>query len=214
MIHVVCVDISQMSQADYERLYTSASAQRKRQADRCLRQADKRRCVTADALLRYVVRKTLSVTKFEIEQGPFGKPCIKDAEHFHYNLSHSGSWVVIAYGDSPVGIDVEQLRRMDDKKENIARRCFTADEQAYIFQSAENHQGRFFQIWTAKESYLKYLGTGLRRSLDSFCVVPDGAHLGVQLHCTSLPGHCMTLCTQDAHITTTQMNIHQFMEQQ
>jgi 4'-phosphopantetheinyl transferase len=212
MVHVACVDISRIDEGDYRRLYTRSSTQRQQQADRYLRLEDKHRCVTADALLRYAVQKALSTTDFEVAQGSFGKPYIKNAENFHYNLSHSGHWVVIAYGDSPVGIDVEQIR-MDAPKEHIAHRFFTAEEQEYIFQSPEDcRTERFFQIWTAKESYLKYLGTGLRRALNSFSVLGEGAKLGIRLHSTFLDNYCLTLCSESETHTMEQLTLQQLTQ--
>lgn len=211
MTHIVCVDISPIDQNSYNQLYTLASAERKKRADRYLRTEDKIRCVVSDALLRYAVREALSTADFSVERSPGGKPRIKNAPDLHYNLSHSGRWVVIAWGGNPVGIDVEQIR-MDAEKENIARRFFTQEEQDYIFCSDESCQAdRFFQIWTAKESYLKYLGTGLRRPLDSFCVVPDGSHLGVRMSSTFLEDHCVTVCTRDEHTIITHLSVQQLI---
>jgi 4'-phosphopantetheinyl transferase len=113
--------------------------------------------------------------------------------------------VVIAYGESPVGVDVERIR-MDSGKENIARRYFTPEEQEYLFSAGEAEKAeRFFEIWTAKESYLKYLGTGLRRSLNSFSVVPDGTGLGVRFTGRWLGDSYLTVCTRQEDITFTQL---------
>lgn len=212
MIQVACVDISEIDLPRYRQLYDQASAQRKQRADRCRRMEDKIRCVTADALLRYALWNTLNVAEFDIEQGDYGKPRVKDAENFHYNLSHSGRWVVIAYGDSPVGVDVEQIQ-MDAGKENLARRWFTADEQEFVFGASESRRAeRFFQIWTGKESYLKYLGTGLTRPLNSFTVLPDGGHLNVRLRSVFLDGGCLTLCSKEENDTLVLLSVQNLID--
>lgn len=213
MIDVACFDISQVDEATYRRLLLQASPERRARAERYLRREDQIRCVAAYGLIRYAVKKTLNISDFTVTQDAGGKPCILDRTDFHFNLSHSGRWVVIAYGNSPVGIDVQEIR-MDTGKESIARRYFTAKEQEFVFQSDGNCPAeRFFQVWTAKESYLKFTGTGLRRPLDSFCVVPDGAHLGVRLHSTFYDDYSMTLCTTDEDVTITNLSVQQLMKE-
>ena len=154
---------------------------------------DRVRCVVADALIRYGAgRGDITVAR---ERG--GKPYIPDMPDFFFNLSHSGRWAAICWGGTPVGIDVEKIR-MDAAKEALARRYFTKGEQDLIFSAqGESRAREFFRIWTAKESYLKYLGVGLTRPLNSFCVVPDGTPLDVRFTSTFLEDHCLTLCAQE-----------------
>ena len=204
MIHVICCDIGHMDEDEYRRLFDASPAERQERARRYVRQEDKVRCVTAHALVRYAVEKALNLSEFTVERDEWGKPHIQGREDFHFNLSHSGSWVVIAYGESPVGVDVERIR-MDSGKENIARRHFTREEQEYVFSAGEENGERFFEIWTAKESYLKYLGTGLRRSLNSFSVVTDGTGLGVRFTGRRLGDSYLTVCTRQEDITFTQL---------
>lgn len=193
MIHIAAVDISHADKETYQQLYAAASPERRQRADRYLRKEDAHRCIIAGGLLRYALRSALGTDQAAIARTSSGKPFIPDQEDFHFNLSHSGRWVVIAWASRPVGIDVETVL-MDESKENLARRFFHTDEQAYLFAvSGENRARRFFEIWTKKESYLKYLGTGINRSLDSFSVLnaPD-----VSFHCQMLEGAVLTLCAE------------------
>jgi 4'-phosphopantetheinyl transferase len=101
-----------------------------------------------------------------------GKPYLKASENAHFNISHSGDWVVCAFAQMPVGVDVEKVRRVNF---DIARRFFSETEVDQLFSLPEKEQtGFFFDLWTLKESYLKALGTGLTKSLASFTV----HHLG------------------------------------
>lgn len=198
MINILCADISQIDETDYERLFVKASSQRQNRAKRYLRWEDKVRCVVADALVRYAVDKSLGISDFTVMQEDGGKPYIQGREDFYFNLSHSGRWVVIAYGDSPVGIDVQHIHTKQDKIQQICR-LFTHDEAEYVLEVEETHRiERFFQIWTSKESYLKYLGTGLRKALNSFSVLPDGEHLGIHFCSSFHDDYCMALCAQKA----------------
>lgn len=209
MIRIGCFDIGQGS---YRRLYERASPQRQQRADRYLRQEDKLRCVAADALLRWAVKQTLSLETFTVAADPMGKPFLEGVEGFHFNLSHSGRWVVIGYGTSPVGIDVQQILP-DGAREGIARRFFTADEQDWLSHAdGQRRTERFYQIWTAKESYLKYLGTGLRQSLDSFSVLPGLAPQGVNFHTIPLEGYSLTLCAAEAPQTVEWPTLSQLLD--
>ena len=205
MSFVRYADISSLGDEDYQRLYALASPQRQARADRYFRREDSVRCVAAEALLRYAVSRQLGIPSFAVEQTPAGKPYLPEYPDFCFSLSHSGSWVAIAWGSSPVGIDVERLR-MDSGKEQIARQFFHPDEQAYLFEKNADFEKRFFQIWTMKESYLKYLGTGIDRSLSSFCVLdlPE-----LRFHCSFLPDAAMTLCCLEQTVNTESLSIEQ-----
>ena len=190
MTRVICADIS-MLDAAYELLYVGATPERRQRADRYRRREDALRCLAAGALLEYA----LGTKEYSTAKGPFGKPYIKENNSFHYNLSHSGSWVAIACGDSEVGIDVEKIT-MDEGKEGIARRYFTPEEQDYVFETKELAPQRFFEVWTGKESYLKYLGTGLQRNLTSFSIFSLEPEVR-RFHCILPGGYSLSLCTTD-----------------
>lgn len=195
MITLRCVMLPEDQGALYEALYRRATPDRKQRADRYLRREDGLRCLAAGELLRRTVERELGSAEFTVIKDPGGKPRIAGQEHFHYNLSHSGNRVAIAYGDSPVGADVQQMH-MDTGKEELARRFFTTEEQDYILEQPELTEARFYRVWTGKESFLKYLGTGLKKSLDSFSIFsPD---ISPMLRFRILPdGYCVSLCSSD-----------------
>lgn len=190
-----CVKLPEEYEALYQALYRRADPERKRRAERYLRREDGLRCLAAGELLRETVERVLGITEFTVVKDPGGKPRIEGVDQFHFNLSHSGSRVAIAWGDSPVGVDVQQMH-MDPGKENLAKRFFTPEEQAYICASQKGEAERFYRIWTCKESYLKFLGTGLTKSLSSFSILSP--EIGPMLKTWYLhDGCCVSLCTDD-----------------
>lgn len=197
MMTLHCILLPEDPAELYGILYPLAEPERKMRADRYLRREDGLRCLAAGELLRRTVEKALGLTDFQVITEPGGKPRIAGHDAFHYNLSHSGLRVAIAWGSSPVGVDVQQMRP-DIETEELARRFFTADEQAYIFEQPELTMLRFYRVWTEKESYLKYLGTGLKKSLTSFSVLdPKIARL---LQFRYLPdGYCVSFCSSDSN---------------
>lgn len=192
MVNILCLDITQLNDEHWAALYRSASPERKARADRYHKIEDSRRCLAAEALLRIA----LGTADYAVEKNQYGKPRIAGRKDFHYNLSHAGNWAVIAYCSEEVGIDIEKIS-WDNGKERLARRFFTENEQAYVFQDGENQAQRFFQIWTGKESYLKFLGTGLSKALDSFDVLTMEDPT-----CRLIPfaqGYSMSLCSRVEH---------------
>jgi 4'-phosphopantetheinyl transferase len=100
-----------------------------------------------------------------VETLPGGKPVFRDFPQHHFNLSHSGGWVVCALSDQPVGIDLQQMR----KSSSPVSRKFTQEEQDWL---SAHHPEEFYALWVKKEAYLKYTGAGLTRKLSSFSVLP------------------------------------------
>ena len=191
MTRVLCVNLSYATERDYRRLYDLASPERRARANACRRRDDALRCLAADVLMRRVLGPHYS----RVEKTPEGKLFLPNRNDLHFNLSHSGYWAVIAWGPAEVGVDVEDPDR-DLNMDAIARRFFAEEERQYVFSDESGQQQRFFEIWTAKESYLKYLGTGLKRNLSSFSVLsPDP---GIRFHRVTLPlGAPLCLCTTE-----------------
>ncbi len=98
----------------------------------------------------------------EIATGPKGKPALaSSASGFHFNVSHSGDWGLIAVARSDVGVDVEQVRPRRASA-RLADRFLTAGERSLLESRAASHgEAGFFMIWSRKEAYLKAVGVGL-----------------------------------------------------
>lgn len=162
MTRLLVCDTSGITGEQLAALLALASEQRRKRAEGYPKREDADRCLVAEALLRYAFPDR---DPGNLQREPGGKPFWEGA---HFNLSHSGPWVVLAVGEAPVGVDVECFRE-DRNLEALARRCFTESEQAFVGSSQE----RFLRVWTAKEAQLKQDGTGLRIPLNSFSVLED-----------------------------------------
>ncbi|EMB58681.1 4'-phosphopantetheinyl transferase family protein [Streptococcus mutans] len=126
---------------------------------------DRQRSLLGHLLSRYAIIQEYALTNKEIQirRHAYGKPYIKDYSQIHYNISHSGEWVVVAIGRSPIGIDVENRREDWDL---IGERVFSESEKYW----SQNSYKRKAILWTIKEAYVKYLGIGLSKSLNSFSI--------------------------------------------
>ena len=127
---------------------------------------DLHRGLFADLFIRKVIVDTFGVLNEEIEFGfsNFGKPYIKNINDFHFNISHSGDWIVCVIDKNSVGIDIEKISTIDL---DISKNFFSNKEHEDLMLSNDPFD-YFFKLWTLKESYIKYLGKGLSHPLNSF----------------------------------------------
>lgn len=142
---------------------------------------DKKRGIVAGLLLRYAYRGYLLAQGKELHNQvvlahhPHGKPYIKDDEAFHFSLSHAGEYVLLAWDENEIGADIEQVK---EKKRilEMAKRFYTEKEyqQLRSLPDSVERERAFIRVWTQKESYIKFLGDGLKYGMDSFYVQSDG----------------------------------------
>lgn len=97
-----------------------------------------------------------------IEYAEGGKPYIKNYPELHFNLSHCRRYVAVAIHSSPVGVDIECRRKVS---QSLIRRVCSEDEQQSI-AAAQDPDMEFLRLWTCKEAYLKYTGTGIVEPLN------------------------------------------------
>ena len=143
-------------------------------ADRYHFDPDRDLFVTCRAALRRILGERMHIPPDEvgIANDPLGKPFVADLD-FHFNVSHSSGRGLVATCEQPVGVDIEPVRSMTDAAA-VAKRFFTADEQASILRFGEDEiSHRFLMCWTLKEALLKARGVGLTASLTEFLVDID-----------------------------------------
>lgn len=127
----------------------------------------KNQSLAAGAILPLALREAGYYGGFEIGYGENGKPYFIQPKGLFFNISHSGEWTVIALSDGEVGCDIQKIGPVDMR---VAERYFTPEESEALAEAGNGARDLFFRIWTVKESYLKALGTGLARPLNSFAV--------------------------------------------
>jgi 4'-phosphopantetheinyl transferase len=162
--------------ADDPRLYDVLSDAERKRANAFVFPEHRRRFIHAHSSLRQILSYYTSAAPGAIQfgSGKNGKPYLENgaASPLRFNLSHSGELAVVAVGEvSEIGVDVEQIHPMPDWQ-GIAKRSFHPAETKWV--SAANTDLRakaFFEVWTAKEAYIKASGFGLSHPLDSFAVV-------------------------------------------
>ena len=118
----------------------------------------------AEKLLETALRKEYNINlSYEPRaEGEHGKPFLSYPPSLHYNISHSGKYVVCILADQEVGIDIQIHRKAN--YERMLKRMVPEDEYNEILASADM-QERFFEQWVLREAYIKWTGEGLSRDL-------------------------------------------------
>lgn len=162
-----------LSPEEMELLRSLVSPARKATSLRFVRQQDAQRGLVGELLVIYILRTryNLHADQIQFVKNTYGKPYLYDYPHIHFNVSHAGDWIVCADGTVPVGIDIEQVRPIDF---GIAERFYTADEHDVLMGTPKEQQLQvFYELWTLKESYIKFVGKGLSLPLDSFSILKN-----------------------------------------
>jgi 4'-phosphopantetheinyl transferase len=129
---------------------------------------DRQRYITGRGILRMLAGFYLDLEPADIffEYGLYGKPTLQQ-HALQFNLSHSIDQAIYIFGwDSPLGIDMEQIRWLEGA-DDLAARYFSKSEIAWLrsLNGGAKLQA-FFRLWTCKEAFLKAHGSGLNISLD------------------------------------------------
>lgn len=147
--------------------------ERKEKIQRYKQTDDKLRGLGAGILINHI-RKIYNVSdKILVES--HGKPYFENKK-INFNISHSGNYVVAAVSKYDIGIDIQRVK---EDKHKVAEKNFLPSECDFINAAKDETEKmeRFCQIWTAKEAYLKNIGMGLRKPLNSFEVVVENEDL-------------------------------------
>lgn len=180
MIFTYAIKLSEIADIGvFQQLETMISSERREKIKKYHFEEDKKRSILAEVLLKHSLKKDYGINSKHIQfaTNRFGKPMLKNFEKIHFNLSHSGDWVVCGVSDEPIGIDVEIIKSIDL---DIAKSFFTNNEYMDILNLANEKQLEYFyKLWTVKESYVKAEGKGLSIPLNSFSfrILPDTIQL-------------------------------------
>lgn len=146
----------------------------------------RKRFIATRAILRQLLENYLEISpnKIELEYGNCGKPQLAASmgdNSLQFNISHSQEYALYGFTNHHlIGVDLEYLREMENITE-LSKRFFAHRE----FQLIADFSGReqlaaFYQLWTAKEAYLKAIGTGLSDSLTDIELTFNGRNPKLQ----------------------------------
>ena len=102
----------------------------------------------------------------ELAYGPHGKPYLPHHPQCHFNLSHSGSVLVCAMDDAPVGVDVQLCR---PRRGAFLDKLCSSEERQWLRERGDSGQA-FALLWSLKESRCKWTGRGLQRPISDILI--------------------------------------------
>lgn len=156
----------------FNNLISYVSKEKATQIKKLYNNMDKKLSLYAQVAVKLIIQKELGldINQISIVNDDLGKPYIEGHENIFFNISHTHNVIAIAFSDNRVGVDIE---KETENSMGIAKRFFTEKENEYITNTTVDPMKAFLEIWTKKEAFIKYLGLGLRKPLDDFCVVND-----------------------------------------
>lgn len=164
------VDISYFREEEnFQKWFQKMTPVRQEKIERCKSQTEKSRSLAA-GYLETVMLKEAGIRAEDVCWNENGSPECRDV---FFSLSHSGSYAACITGKTPVGIDIQEIRRL---RENVVRRCLTLSEwEQYEQLPGEKEKSEFFHFcWSCKESWMKLTGEGMKAGFQSvaFCNMP------------------------------------------
>jgi 4'-phosphopantetheinyl transferase len=154
---------------------------------------DRAHWIRARSALRIILSQCAGIPAAQIRftLGPNGKPALAEDTSVEFNLSHSGTWAMVAVTRGvPVGVDIERIRENVDVAALLRRLGET---------SLPDTQTAFglFNAWTRREAMTKAVGGALfdKPAADlSTCVLdaPEGYSAAL-----ALVGHQPRIRRQD-----------------
>jgi 4'-phosphopantetheinyl transferase len=163
--------------------------QRRAKVLRCKQKEDRMRALAAGLLLRLgMEERGIDYERAIFAEDGAGKPILLSTPDFCYNISHSGNYAACAVWDRDLGLDIECIseRFSGDRgkrlMKQVASHSFTAAERKALEETSEELRPEAFaKIWTAKESYAKYKGTGIAMDFSTIDTTKERGFFGTRM---------------------------------
>ena len=96
--------------------------------------------------------------EFTEREAEGGKPYFAAHPEVHFNLSHSGEYILFGLARQEIGVDIQRMQSANVPR--LARRVLSAEEVRQMELSAEPERF-FFERFALREAYGKYTGRGV-----------------------------------------------------
>lgn len=155
MIKIYSAKISDFTQADYAKMYSLLECDIREKIDAKKSSDDRQRSLAGYILLYRGAQELYGRNQVKILFNKNGKPL---CDFCFFSISHSGEWVICAFSNGEIGVDIQEIREIIPRKEY---KLFSLKESFYVNQSADELSLRYLEIFTKKEAAVKMLGLSL-----------------------------------------------------
>jgi phosphopantetheine--protein transferase-like protein len=152
-----------------------------------------------------------------------GRSIKPNCDGIFFNLTHDEDIVLlVTHANLSVGVDIMNIKLTNpnntiEEMFNNLRNIFSRNEWEYINRGCDKLK-RFYNVWTAKEAYVKCLGTGLYTEPEllettiSDCGRVKIRHRGYEeasskfecrIYSQAFPGYVMAVCIGPVHLCDT-----------
>lgn len=199
MLYKIFSDMTECSEQEIARLLPLVSEQRREQALRYKHLFGQYCCLKSYEMLQQLLTCSAASCRrsrpLNVHPTPtflyneHGAPFLADGPYF--SISHCKQGIAVVVSDSPVGIDIEGIRQVD---EGLVRKTMNIEEQAQIQASAAPDR-EFIRLWTRKEAYVKLQGTGIIS--DMHAILVNTKRVEWQEHCNIEKGYICTIAIKN-----------------
>ncbi|MFH2064713.1 MAG: 4'-phosphopantetheinyl transferase superfamily protein [Pseudomonadota bacterium] len=173
-VHLWPMNYGHINHADVWRLSELLSAAERSRAERYRFADDQKHFIIRHGLLRILLGNYLNVepSELQIKYNENGKPfstANQENGTIQFNLSHSKEMIFYAFTcGRNIGVDIEFIQPMTSM-DAVVEGFFSESEKAeYNRLPKDRRTEGFYNCWTRKEAFLKAIGEGLSRGLDTF----------------------------------------------
>lgn len=171
MMYIYCLPITNSLWQDTEtHLFPFVSPRRQRKVLNYYHPIDQKLSLYSALLTRMQlsILTGLPNNSLRFQYNSYGKPLLLSNPQYHFSLSHTHNMILCGIStQGSIGVDVESINRALSI-ESISEGLHPI-EIHHLRNVAYNSQHlHFYKIWTQKEAYVKFLGTGFSIDAASF----------------------------------------------
>ena len=147
---------------NFQELFEKLPPKRQRKVLRFRSSGGRISCVAGYLVFLYGFRKIYRQNGSpEFAVGKNGKPYLKEFPDIYFNISHCNGAAAGIFSDSPVGIDIQDVR--GTKPAHIRKVC--SEEETRLIDSSDSPSREFCRIWSVKEAVSKLDAEGIFRDI-------------------------------------------------
>lgn len=150
-IFICKINGNEIYDKELNKYYSKINIKKREQINNYVESFDKSRCFIAHLIVYLYYKGNVNY-----EYNSNGKISNKNSTEY-FNISYSKNYVVVVFNDNTVGIDIEKINQISKKELDY----YASDNEKNIFIN----KLEYTKLWCLKESYLKYLGSGITDNL-------------------------------------------------